>query len=149
MAGARPTWTGYLRQMAAGNSSSSKSDAPTPATFKAFINCTVDPTAALAGIGKYLPKGAVPLGVTTLGGGTGGISPTVDVSLAGGAAGGLANELVADTASPIEIQTGAELAAALTVDTEIEAGVGASAATGGLTQFLVSYIMPDDGKRND
>ena len=55
----------------------------------------------------------------------------------------------ADTAVAAEVQTGAELAVALTADTEIEAGVGASAATGGTFSALVSYIMPDDGAFND
>ncbi len=77
------------------------------------------------------------------------MAPTVDVQLAGGTAAGLANELDADTASPVEVQTGADLAVALTADTEIEAGVGASAATGGTTTILVSYLIADDGKLND
>jgi hypothetical protein len=97
----------------------------------------------------WLPAGAIPLGVTTLGGATGGVSPTIDVSLAGGAAGGLANELPADAADAVEVQTGAELGAVLTADTQIEAGVGASAATGGIAGFLVSYIIVDDGDTNN
>jgi len=147
--GKRSTFGGYVRQRAGTNSSTSRATGPTPAVFKAFVAVTFDPTQVLAGTGKVLPKGAVPLGVTGLGGGTGGISPTVDLSLAGGAAGGLANELPADAAAAAEVQTGAELGAALTADTEIEAGVGASAATGGTVTALVSYIMVDDGVIND
>lgn len=147
--GKRSTIAGYWRQRGGTPSSTSTLAGPTPATFKAFMYCTVDPTAVLAGIGKTLPAGAIPLGVTPLGGGTGGIAPTIDVSLTGGAAGGLANELDADTASPIEVQTGAELGVALTADTEIQAGVGASVATGGVSAFLVSYIIADDGAIND
>jgi hypothetical protein len=138
----RSTISGYWRQRGG------PEGLGTPATFKGHILVTFDPTQVLAGTGKYLPKGAIPIGVTGLGGGTGGISPTVDLSLAGGAAGGLANELAAD-ATTAEVTTGAELRIALTADTEIEAGVGASAATGGTFQALVSYIIADDGKRND
>lgn len=140
--GIRATIGGYWRQRGG------PEGLGTPATFKAFIAVSFDPTAAIAGTGKYLPKGAIPLGVTGLGGGTGGISPTVDVQLAGGTAAGLANELAAD-ATTAEVVTGADLRAALTADTEIEAGVGASAATGGTFTALVSYIIADDGKRND
>ena len=120
----------------------------TPGTFKTFVSAAIDPTAVLGPTGVYLPAGAIPLGVTTLGGATGGVSPTIDVSLAGGAAGGLANELPADAAAAAEVQAGVELGAVLTADTEIEAGVGGSPATGGITGFLVSYIIVDDGAIN-
>lgn len=145
--GKRTTFAGYIRQRAMGNPSGNGKG--TPGTFKTFVQVSLDPTAALAGTGVFLPAGAIPLGVTTLGGATGGASPTVDVSLAGGAAGGLANELPADAADAVEVQTGAELGAVLTADTEIEAGVGASAATGGTATLLVSYLVADDGKIND
>lgn len=141
--GTRSTVTGYWRQN--GNAAS---QVATPAVYKAYIAVAFDPTAAAAGTGKYLPKGAIPLGVTSLGGSTGGISPTVDVQLAGGTAAGLANELASD-AYGAEVVTGADLGAALTADTEIEAGVGGSAATGGTTTVLVSYLMQDDGVRNN
>jgi hypothetical protein len=137
----RSTTKGYWRQAG--------TDGGTPAVYKAFIKLSFDPTATVAGTGKYLPKGAIPLGVTTLGGGTGGISPTVDVQLAGGTTAGLANELSADTLDAAEVQTGADLGVALTADTEIQAGVGASAATGGTTTVLVSYLMEDDGTGNN
>lgn len=147
--GKRSTFAGYLRQRAGTNASTSGFGGPSPATFKAFVAVTVDPTAAVAGTGKVLPAGSIPLGVTTLGGATGGVSPTIDVQLAGGTAAGLANELPADTAAAAEVQTGADLGVALTADTEIEAGVGASAATGGITTFLVSYIVADSGSIQD
>jgi len=142
--GKRSTITGYWRQRGSGSESLG-----TPAVFRAYVKVAVDPTAAVAGTGAYLPAGAIPLGVTTLGGGTGGTAPTIDVQLAGGTTAGLANELSADTASVVEVQTGADLGVALTADTEIEAGVGASAATGGTTTFLVSYIISDNGVIND
>jgi len=145
--GKRSTFAGYIRQRAMAVPSGNGKG--TPATFKAFVTVAFDPTAAAAGTGVYLPAGAIPLGVTTLGGATGGATPTVDVQLAGGTAAGLGNEIDADTASAVEVQTGADLGVALTADTEIEAGVGASAATGGTTTLLVSYIVADDGKVND
>ncbi len=144
--GKRSTFAGYIRQRGMGNPSGNGKG--TPGTFKTFVSAAIDPTAVLGPTGVYLPAGALPLGVTTLGGATGGVSPTIDVSLAGGAAGGLANELPADAAAAAEVQTGAELGAVLTADTEIEAGVGASPATGGITGFLVSYIIVDDGAIN-
>jgi hypothetical protein len=144
--GKRTTFAGYIRQRGMGNPSGNGKGSP--ATFKAHVTVTFDPTQVLAGTGVYLPAGAIPVGVTGLGGGTGGASPTVDLSLAGGAAGGLVNELAADAATA-EVVTGAELLAALTADTEIEAGVGASAATGGTFTALVSYLIADDGKIND
>lgn len=141
--GTRSTVKGYWRQ--GGNAAA---DVATPAVYKAYVAVSFDPTAASAGSGKYLPKGAIPIGVTSLGGGTGGISPTVDVALSGGTAAGLANELAAD-AYGAEVVTGADLGVALTADTEIDVGVGASAATGGTTTVLVSYVMQDDGVRNN
>jgi len=141
--GNRTTTHGYWRQRGGSNSKG------TPAVYEAFIKIAFDPTQVLAGTGAWLPKGAIPTGVITLGGGTGGASPTVDVSLAGGAAGGLANEVVADTLSMTKLVAGAELGIELTADTQIEAGVGASAATGGTTTVLVSYLMADDGVAND
>jgi hypothetical protein len=57
------------------------------------------------------------------------------------------NELVTGVASPVEVQTGADLGVALTADTEIEAGVGLVAGTLNAT-ILVSYIIADDGTIN-
>ena len=145
--GKRSTFAGYIRQRGMANPSGNGKG--TPGTFKTFVTVAFDPTAAAAGTGVYLPAGAIPLGVTTLGGATGGTTPTVDLQLACGTAAGLANELDADTASAVEVQTGADLGVALTADTEIEAGVGASAATGGTTTALVSYIIVDDGVINN
>ncbi len=135
----RSTTKGYWRQ--------NGTEGGTPAVFQAMVSASFDPTAAAAGTGVFLPKGAIPLAVRSLGGSTGGISPTVDVQLAGGTAAGLANELAADSFAVQE--TGADLGVALTADTEIEAGVGASAATGGTTTVLVAYVMEDDGSANN
>lgn len=130
------SFIGYLRQYGSKKSA-------TPAPLIAAIQFSVDATAASADIGKVLPKGAIPLGVRSLGGATGGTNPTVDVGTSGDPD-GFANELDADGVTG-ETNTGALLGIALTADTAIYAGVGASAATGGDTVVIVVYVMDDDG----
>lgn len=134
---AKTTYNGYLRQRGA------NSRRATPAVFPAVIKISFNPTAASAATGKYLPAGAIPIGVQSLGGATGGSNPTVDIGTAAAAA-GLANELDADNLGAMTA-TGAQLGTALTVDTEIYAGVGASAAAGGTHTALVYYVMSDAG----
>jgi len=145
--GKRVTFAGYIRQR--GNSDS-KTPA-SPGVTMNYLRCQVTPTQAMGSMTpkRILPKGAIPLHLITLGGATGGTNPTIDVQLAGGAAAGLANELDADTLSTALVTSGASLGAALTADTEVQAGVGASAATGGTTTFLIGYLMQDDLKLND
>lgn len=143
----RTTYNGALRQTGS-NFRSANVDGATPAVFLAGIQFSQDPTAASAGTGKYLPKGAIPMGVQNIdGGATGGTNPTVDVGTSGDAD-GFANELDADGVTDIVSTTGALIGTELTVDTEIYAGVGASAATGGTVTLIVYYIMADDGARN-
>ena len=95
-----------------------------------------DPTQATAATGFILPAGSVVTGISSLGGATGGTTPTVDV-------GTLATsdlygpELDADTAVAGTVGAGAFIP--LTADTEIYAGVGASAATGGTTTVVIHY----------
>ena len=61
------------------------SDDATPAVAIHALKIAFDPTAASADSGKTLPKGAIPLGVHSLGGATGGTNPTVDVGTSGDA----------------------------------------------------------------
>ena len=146
--GKRSTFAGYLRQRAATSTSSSSLQGPTPATFKAFIRIDFDPTQASAGTGKFLPAGSVVIGVTpVIGGATGGASPTVDIGTEA-AADAFANELAADVSGTEEVYTGSALGL-ITEDTEIFAGVGASAATGGSFTAWVSYCVPDVGDIQD
>lgn len=102
--------------------------------------CEVDPTAANGDTGKVLPKGATPLAIQSLGGATGGSSPTVDVGIEGNGD-YFHDELDADTlGGPIALNgdgKGLELAA----PTPVYAGVGASAATGGTTSFVIWYLI--------
>ena len=135
---ARSSLVGYWRQYG----STKKA---TPAVYKAVLQFTMDPTAASAGIGSFLPKGAIPVAVQNINGGaTGGTSPTIDIGVSG-TANGFADELAADAVSG-EVVGGALLGVELLVDTEVFTGVGASAATGGSVLAAVLYIMADDGK---
>lgn len=95
-----------------------------------------DPTQVSAGTGFVLPKGAVVNGITTYGGATGGTTPTVDIGTLA-TSDLFAPELDADTAGAGTLGAGAY--APLAADTEIYAGVGASAATGGLTTIAIQY----------
>lgn len=92
-----------------------------------------------------LPAGAIPLGVQSLGGATGGVSPTVDIGTLAASA-GFANELDADTLT-LTGGTGTLTGVELTADTDVYGVVGASAATGGTTTILFNYIFNDDGKQ--
>lgn len=133
---ARSTVTGYWRQKGAAGA--------TPAVFCSAQVFAFDPTAASAATGKILPKGAIPIWVSNIdGGATGGTTPTVDIGTSGDPD-GFANELAADALSS-PVVTGALLGVELTADTEIHAGVGASAATGGTVTVAVYYVMADDG----
>ena len=135
---ARTSHTGYLRQYGG------PGKAGTPAVFLSGIQFDVDPTAASAGTGKFLPRGAIPLFVQNIrGGASGGVSPTLDIGTTGDND-GFANELDADAATSLVVG-GALLGGELLVDTEIFAGVGASAATGGTCLVTVWYAMADDG----
>lgn len=139
----RTTYRGYLRQFGTSNFSSTA----TPAVGVFALQFTLsDPTAASAGMGVYLPKGARVIGVQNLSGGaTGGTNPTIDVGTSADAD-GFADELDADAVTVIS-GTGAQIGDELTADTEVYAGVGGSAATGGSVAVAVYYIMADDGSK--
>lgn len=132
----KTTFRGYLREK--------PTSTATPAVSLLAVKFTFDPTAASAGTGKYLPNGAIPLFVQNIdGGATGGTNPTVDIGTSGDDD-GFGAETDADGVTGF-INTGALLGTALTADTEIYAGVGASAATGGTVTAAVYYIMSDAG----
>lgn len=106
------------------------------------LQASFDPTSASQISLGYLPKGAIPLEVYSLGGATGGTNPTVDIGTitSGGDDDGIANELDADAYA--EGTGGALMGIALTEDTQIYGKVGASAATGGTTTVVVTFLMP-------
>lgn len=133
----RTSFVGYLRQYGSNKKSA------TPAVFEAVIKVSFDPTSVTPIDLGIMPKGAIPLAFISLGGATGGASPTVDIGTVANTA-GFANELEADvygegTGSTL---TGIELL----VDTPFRGSVGASAATGGTITVLARYVMADDGK---
>ena len=105
---------------------------------------SIDPTAVSASTGITLPAGAVITDIISAAGATGGTNPTIDVGTAG-TSDEFANELDADAnSSALAAGTlGAGALVALSADTEIYAGVGASAATGGATRVKVLYYRQD------
>lgn len=109
------------------------------------MKASFDPTSATQILLGTLPAGSIPLGVRSLGGATGGTNPTVDIGTVASNA-GIANEVDADTLTLTDA-TGVLTGVPLTVDTPIYGKVGASAATGGTTTVLISYIFNDNGKQ--
>lgn len=99
-----------------------------------------DPTAASAPTGKLLPAGARVVQIQPLGGATGGTNPTVDIGISGSGA-AFHNELDADTPGAPILPGGASANTVLAADTEVWAGVGASAATGGTCRVLLTYLI--------
>lgn len=130
---ARSTTHGYWRQRAGA----------TPAPLVAALTLTfgADDTAANP-TGKYLPKGARVLEVIHVGNGTGGVTPTFDIGYVGGAADALVAEGDADSGAAARVL---RYDAPLAAKTEIAAGQGASAATGGTVTATILYVMDDDG----
>ena len=109
------------------------------------MKASFDPTSATQILLGTLPAGSIPLGVQSLGGATGGTNPTVDIGTVASNA-GIADEADADTLTLTDA-TGVLTGVPLTVDTPIYGKVGASAATGGTTTVLISYIFNDNGKQ--
>lgn len=109
--------------------------------FKASFN----PTSASQILLGILPAGSIPLGVQSLGGATGGTSPTVDIGTAASNQ-GIANEVPANAVT-LTSTTGVLTGIPLTADTPIYGKVGASAATGGTVTVLINYIFDDDAKQ--
>ncbi len=138
---ARSTLKGFWREKGTTGS--------TPAVSLQCLQFTFDPTQASATVSKTLPNGSIPVGVQVItGGATGGASPTIDLGTAGdtdGFANELRADLVSDQVASIASGGGVLLGTPLTVDTIIQAGVGASAATGGTVTAGLYYIMVDAG----
>ena len=140
---ATTTFQGKIRSLGG----ATREDGVTPATLVHSLHCTVDPTAASAGIGKYLPADSYVINVIGAGGATGGTNPTIDVGTSADPV-GFANELDADATFTDAVQAttgGALLGVRNTAVTEVYAGVGASAATGGTTTFFIQYVVGDSG----
>lgn len=131
---AKTSFRGYLRQYGSAGKTADQ------AVLVAALKGSFDPTSATQVELFTLPKGAIPLGVDSLGGATGGTNPTVDVGTSGDDD-GFANELDADGVS--FDGSGALTGVELTADTVVYGKVGASAATGGTTTIVMKYIMAD------
>lgn len=148
---ARNTFSGYLRVHGGKTNQSRRLGGPTPAVLPAVLQVPgLDPTAASAGTGAYLPKGAIVTDVVVVGAATGGASPTVDVGTSADPD-GFSNEQAADstTSALAAGNLGAEAYSALAADAEVFAGVGASAATGGTYDLYVYYVAEDDAALQD
>jgi len=155
--GTRSTVKGYWRQ--GGDSGSNVS---TPAVVPSFIVAEGLSATADAGTGtnKFLPIGAIPLEVwvvetTTISGGT---SPILDIGLEldtpddNGLCDGLDYEANSHTQfEDVGGLAGTLLGTKMTEEAELtygDDGVGTNN-TAGVISIYVSYVMADDGKRND
>lgn len=153
---ARTTFQGPIRSYGGANKGTGV--APTPVTQSVVIS--FDPTAANAtavrigtsattGQTLTLPRGAVVMTFLSLGGATGGSSPTVDIGSAA-APDGFFNEVDADTKGTLVGGSGSlVLAGGLTADTQVTGRVGASAATGGTFSGVLTYTVVDDGTESN
>ena len=114
-------------------------------------------TSATTGEYLTLPKGAVPISITTKAVATGGTNPTVDIGFlahsdgAGGTTAadpdGMFNELDADANNTTTVAAGALVTTTGLTDNAVVTGnVGASAATGGTYTGILTYYCVDDGK---
>lgn len=135
----RSSFVGYIR-------SYGSTKKATPAVLPNLVRFTLDPTQASSPVGVTLPKGTIIIQAGNLnGGGTGGSSPTFDIGTESDPD-GLVVGVPADT---IQAQFGngaLSSGEALTQDTPVYAGVGASAATGGEVKGSIIYVMEDDQK---
>lgn len=109
------------------------------ATSILSMQASFDPTSASQVELFTLPNGAIPMGVDSFGGATGGTNPTVIVGTSGDD-NGFAAALDADGVAFND--SGALTGVALTSDTIVYGKVGASAATGGATTVVMKFRMP-------
>lgn len=151
--GKRSTTAGYFRQQGGTNASSSRLTGPTPAVVPSILAVTVDPAAADGTpLGKYLPKGAIVLGIEVVSGHTGGTTPLLNIGLAA-VVDGLLNGAAADANLSINVATatvpGASFGVALAADAEISAGTGGGTPGTGTSEAYIHYVMEDDGSKQD
>lgn len=155
--GKRSTITGYWRGRGATESSSSKSTGPSAAVLPMTMAVVVDPTAADGTVtGKYLPAGAIVLGIDVVSGHTGGVTPLLNIGLDDGVTpdvDGLLDGAAADADLSINVATattpGVSFGVALTVDAQISAGTGGGTPGTGTSIAYITYTMSDDGVLND
>lgn len=153
---ARTTFQGPMRSYGGAN----KEDGATPAPLLMSVVISFDPTSAggaavrigtSSSTGSFftLPRGAVPISFTSLGGATGGASPTADIGVSG-TLDGFFNEVDADTKGVITGANGSlAIAGGTPAPIRVFARVGASAATGGTTSGIFTYTVIDDGTESN
>ena len=113
----------------------------TPSTAVLMLQASGDPTSVAAVQIGMLPKGAIPLSISSFGGATGGISPTIDIG-DGTTDDAFASGLAVDAAAVREAVTG--VGVALAEDTPVTMKAN-SAATGGIATIAIEYVPADDG----
>ena len=149
--GKRSTTSGYWR--AHGDSRRVASPAVMPVTMAVTVDAAAaDGTAT----GKFLPIGAIVLGIDVVSGHTGGTTPLLNIGLDDGVTpdvDGLLNGAAADANLSINVATattpGASFGVALTAAAEITAGTGGGTAGTGTSVAYITYTFDDDGKVND
>lgn len=151
--GKRTTTTGYWRARGATSSSSSKLTGPTPGVLPITLAVPVDPTqTAGTSTGKYLPLGAIVLGIDVVSGHTGGTAPLLDIGL-GADVDALVDgaDATADLSLNVATATtpGVSFGVALTADAEVVAGTGGGTPGTGTSIAYITYTMDDDGAVND
>ena len=114
---------------------------PSPATPVYTLYASVPATQASAPLGVSLPKGAVVMAVNGIGGGTGGVSPTIHIGTEADPD-AYAADLAADVASFHDPGAyGGEMGVRTTDVTPLYGGVGTSAATGGAVEVWVYFVL--------
>lgn len=152
--GKRNTFEGYLRAHGG-----RPRDVLPPAVVPVVLRIAgLDATLPGLGIltGKFLPVGAIVLGVAVKGNGTGGTTPLLDVGLEHGTPvdNALVDGVAVDADSNTEVGAGATAGAQLgvvqTEQSEITVSDGGGTnATGGTFDLLITYTFDDDGVVND
>jgi len=146
------TFQGLMRS----TGGAAKESGVTPGPLIMAVVISFDPTAAAATAVRIgtsssagsiftLPVGAIPLYLLTIGGATGGSSPTVDIG-SSGTSDGFFNEADADTKGTMNGASGSlVVGTGLTAQTQVFGKVGASAATGGTFTGVFVYTIYNDG----
>jgi hypothetical protein len=146
------TFQGLMRS----TGGAAKASGVTPGPLTMAVVISFNPTSATAnavrigtsatnGLHFTLPVGAVPLYLLSLGGATGGTSPTVDIGSIG-TTDGFFSEANADTKGTLNGANGSLVTGTgLTVQTRVYGKVGASAATGGTFTGVFVYTVFNNG----
>lgn len=146
--GTRSTIKGYWRQ-----GGRSMSNVATPAVVPSVLAVAVDPTVAEGtATGKTLPAGAIVLGIAVVSGHTGGTTPLLNIGV-GADVDGLLDGAAADADLSINVATattpGVSFGVALAADSAVTAGTGGGTPGTGTSVAYITYVMTDDGARND